>query len=85
MSSLYQQANWSQQDIDTVISVMEERFTKSFMSSFSIEKLQYYQDELDERLRDGHIVSFVDMWGLIIEHLLFGKVKNRTPSFTNML
>uniref|UniRef100_A0A668AS89 Phospholipase A2 n=1 Tax=Myripristis murdjan TaxID=586833 RepID=A0A668AS89_9TELE len=76
MSSLYQQANWSQQDIDTVISVMEERFTKSFMSSFSIEKLQYYQDELDERLREGHIVSFVDMWGLIIEHLLFGKVKN---------
>ncbi|XP_029925717.1 cytosolic phospholipase A2 zeta-like [Myripristis murdjan] len=78
MSSLYQQANWSQQDIDTVISVMEERFTKSFMSSFSIEKLQYYQDELDERLREGHIVSFVDMWGLIIEHLLFGKKNTST-------
>uniref|UniRef100_UPI003AABA0C7 cytosolic phospholipase A2 zeta-like n=1 Tax=Centroberyx gerrardi TaxID=166262 RepID=UPI003AABA0C7 len=80
MASLYQQANWSQQDIDSAISAMEGKITKRFLSSFSTDKLQYYKDELDKKGKEGHIVSLVDMWGLVIEHLIFEKKTTSTLS-----
>uniref|UniRef100_UPI003AADD13B cytosolic phospholipase A2 zeta-like isoform X1 n=1 Tax=Centroberyx gerrardi TaxID=166262 RepID=UPI003AADD13B len=80
MTSLYQQANWSQQDIDSAISAKEGKITKSFLSSFSTDKLQYYKDELDKKGKEGHIVSLIDMWGLVIEHLIFGKKTTSTLS-----
>uniref|UniRef100_A0A668AID6 PLA2c domain-containing protein n=1 Tax=Myripristis murdjan TaxID=586833 RepID=A0A668AID6_9TELE len=82
MSTLYQDANWSKQDINSVISVIEGRITKSFMSSLSKEKRRYYDHEMEERTKEGHLMSYVHKWGLIIEHLLFEKVKNGLPSKT---
>ncbi|XP_071401263.1 cytosolic phospholipase A2 zeta-like [Centroberyx affinis] len=80
MTSLYQQANWSQQDLNSAISAMEGEMTKRFLSSFSIDKLQYYKDEMDKKRKEGHIVSLVDMWGLVLEHMIFGKKTTSTLS-----
>lgn len=78
MSVLYQDANWSQQDIDSTITAAKKQMTKSFLSVFCPEKLCYYSEEMTERANEGYIVSLIDMVGLIFEHLVFGKVSNRT-------
>ncbi|XP_071368771.1 cytosolic phospholipase A2 zeta-like [Centroberyx affinis] len=80
MTSLYQQANWSQQDLNSAISAMEGKITKDLLSSFSTDKLQYYKDEMDKKGEEGHTVSLVDMWGLVIEHLIFEKKTTSTLS-----
>ncbi|XP_034040987.1 cytosolic phospholipase A2 beta-like isoform X2 [Thalassophryne amazonica] len=80
MAALYQEANWSQQDLDRVISKAEEQMTKSVLSAFSKDKLQYYSDEMAEKGDKGYIVSFIDMAGLILEHLVFGKKVTSTLS-----
>ena len=74
MSALYQEANWSQQDMDSFISASKEQMTKNFSSAFSAEKLNYYGEEMAEKEKEGHIVTLIDMWGLILEHLIFEKV-----------
>nr|XP_046258518.1 cytosolic phospholipase A2 beta [Scatophagus argus] len=80
MSALYQEANWSQQDMDDIISTVKVQMTKSTMSAFSREKLQYYYDEMEVKGNDGYIVSLIDMAGLILEHLVFGKKITSTLS-----
>lgn len=75
MSTLYQETNWSQ-DIDSIISATKKQMTKSTLSAFSLEKLQYYREEMAEKEQDGYIVSLIDMVGLIFEHLVFGKVSS---------
>ncbi len=76
LSTLYQEDNWSQEDIDSIISAAKERMTKSFLSVFSPEKLQYYSEEMAEKENEGYIVSLIDMAGLILEHLVFGRVSS---------
>lgn len=76
MSTLYQEANWSQQDINKIISAAKEQMSKSVFSAFSHEKLQYYREEMAEKRNEGYIVSLIDMAGLILEHLVFGKVSS---------
>ncbi|XP_051278850.1 cytosolic phospholipase A2 zeta isoform X2 [Dicentrarchus labrax] len=80
MSTLYQEVNWSQQDIDSIISAAKDQMTKSVLSVFSPEKLQYYSEEMAERGNKGYIVSLIDMAGLILEHLVFGKKVPNTLS-----
>ncbi|XP_068574974.1 cytosolic phospholipase A2 zeta-like [Cebidichthys violaceus] len=80
MSTLYQEANWSQEDIDGVISAKKEQMTKSILSAFSAEKLQYYRDEMAEKEQEGYSASLIDMLGLIFEHLVFGKKVTSTLS-----
>ncbi|XP_078128687.1 cytosolic phospholipase A2 zeta isoform X2 [Sander vitreus] len=79
MSTLYQEANWSQ-DIDSIISATKKQMTKSTLSAFSLEKLQYYREEMAEKEKDGYIVSLIDTVGLIFEHLVFGKKNTSTLS-----
>uniref|UniRef100_A0A8C2WQW0 PLA2c domain-containing protein n=1 Tax=Cyclopterus lumpus TaxID=8103 RepID=A0A8C2WQW0_CYCLU len=69
MSALYQEANWSQEDMDSVISEKKEQMTKSMLSVFSPEKLQYYREEIAEKEQDGYSVSLIDMLGLVFEQL----------------
>ncbi|KAM6922712.1 cytosolic phospholipase A2 beta [Lycodopsis pacificus] len=73
MSSLYQEANWSHEDMDSVISAKKEQMTKSVLSAISYEKLHYYREEIAEKEQEGYMVSLIDMCGLIIEHVVFGK------------
>ncbi|XP_075933392.1 cytosolic phospholipase A2 zeta-like [Anarhichas minor] len=80
MSALYQEANWSQEDMDSIISAKKEQMTKSVLSAFSPEKLQYYREEVAEKEQEGYIVSLIDMCGLIAEHLVFGKKVTNTLS-----
>ncbi|KAM9345081.1 cytosolic phospholipase A2 zeta-like [Symphorus nematophorus] len=80
MSTLYQEANWSQQDMDSFISASKEQMTKSFLSAFSPQNLQYYEKEIAEKEKEGHTTSLIDMWGLILEHLVFGKKVTSTLS-----
>ncbi|XP_076599456.1 cytosolic phospholipase A2 zeta-like [Chaetodon auriga] len=80
MSTLYQEANWSQQDINRVISAAKEQMTKSTLSAFSLEKLQYYFDEKMKRRNEGYIVSLIDTAGLVLEHLVFGREVSSTLS-----
>ncbi|XP_035519760.1 cytosolic phospholipase A2 epsilon-like [Morone saxatilis] len=79
MSTLYQEAKWSQ-DIDSIISAAKDQMTKSVLSVFSPEKLQYYSEEMAEKGNEGYIVSLIDMAGLILEHLVFGKKVTSTLS-----
>ncbi|KAM9345082.1 cytosolic phospholipase A2 zeta-like [Symphorus nematophorus] len=80
MSTLYQDANWSQQDMDSFISASKEQLTKHVKSAFSPGKLQYYRKEMAEKKKEGHTTSLIDMWGLILEHLVFGKKVTSTLS-----
>ncbi|XP_070833985.1 cytosolic phospholipase A2 delta [Chaetodon trifascialis] len=80
MSTLYQEANWSQQDINSVISAAKEQMTKSALSAFSLEKLQYYNEEMTKKGNEGYIVSLIDMAGLVLEHLVFGREVTSTLS-----
>ncbi|XP_070982010.1 cytosolic phospholipase A2 zeta-like [Oncorhynchus clarkii lewisi] len=80
LATLYQEADWSQCDMDESISAMEGEITKSFLSAFTPEKLQYYRHQMAEKEKEGHMVSLIDMWGLVIEHCLYGK-KNTSTLF----
>lgn len=85
MSTLYQEANWSKEDMDSVISAKKEMMTKSILSVFSPEKLQYYREEIAEKEQDGYMVSLIDMLGLIFEQLVFGKVSSWTLSVITLI
>uniref|UniRef100_A0A8C8BZG0 Phospholipase A2 n=1 Tax=Oncorhynchus tshawytscha TaxID=74940 RepID=A0A8C8BZG0_ONCTS len=80
LATLYQEADWSQRDMDESISAMEEEITKSILSAFTTEKLLYYKHQMAEKEKEGHMVSLIDMWGLVIEHCLYGKKKTSTLS-----
>ncbi|XP_064790417.1 cytosolic phospholipase A2 zeta-like [Oncorhynchus masou masou] len=80
LATLYQEADWSQCDMDESISAMEGEITKSFLSAFTPEKLQYYRHQMEEKEKEGHMVSLIDMWGLVIEHCLYGKENTSTLS-----
>ena len=64
--------------MDIIISATKEQMNKSVLSAFCPEKLQYYSEEMAEKEQAGYIVSLIDMAGLLVEHLVFGKVSNFT-------
>lgn len=80
MSALYQDANWSHQDMNEIISALEKQLTSNVLSNFSVEKMSYYNEEMKVKENEGHLVSLVDMWGLFVEQLVFGKVSSKTLS-----
>ncbi|XP_070787398.1 cytosolic phospholipase A2 epsilon-like [Pituophis catenifer annectens] len=71
MSRLYQDPNWSQNDLEKPLRSVQNHVTKNkFLASFAPEKLKYYAKELWQRYQEGYSVSFTDLWGLIIEAML---------------
>ncbi|KAK7901742.1 hypothetical protein WMY93_018511 [Mugilogobius chulae] len=72
MSSLCQDQNWSQ-NLETLISQNRKKMTIKPEEGFTLEKMKYYKSEMDEKEEQGHLVSYIDMAGLILEHLLFGQ------------
>ncbi|XP_072288349.1 cytosolic phospholipase A2 beta-like [Eucyclogobius newberryi] len=79
MSTLCQDENWSQ-NLETIISKNKTQMTKSSLSAFSLEKMMYYHHEMEEKEKQGHLVSYIDMVGLILEHLVFEQKHNSTLS-----
>lgn len=75
MSCLYEDPNWSQNDLEKPLRDLQNQVTKNkFVASFAPEKLKYYAKELWQRYQEGYSVSFTDLWGLIIEALLHNEV-----------
>uniref|UniRef100_A0A3B4AZA2 Phospholipase A2 n=1 Tax=Periophthalmus magnuspinnatus TaxID=409849 RepID=A0A3B4AZA2_9GOBI len=54
--------------------------TKKANSSFTLEMMHYYYAEMEEKEKQGHLVSYIDMAGLMLEHLLFGQKNTSTLS-----
>ncbi|XP_055028390.2 cytosolic phospholipase A2 zeta-like [Misgurnus anguillicaudatus] len=73
LASLYGDSNWSKSDIIKFIESSKKEISKSTFSIFSREQLSYYKKQMDEREKEGHTVSLIDMWGLAIEYLIQGK------------
>ncbi|KAG7328602.1 hypothetical protein KOW79_008546 [Hemibagrus wyckioides] len=79
-ASLYSDPSWSKEGLDKVIASSQKELSKSKASLFSPKQLYYYRSELHDREKEGHSVSIIDTWGLIIEHLIFGKKHTDTLS-----
>lgn len=75
MSGLYTDSDWSQHDLQGPIGRAQAAVSKSQLGMLSAERLQYYCGELKRRAGEGQAVSFLDLWGLIIEYLIHGEVR----------
>lgn len=75
LASIYEEPNWSKGDIDKTMESVKKELSKTILSLFSSEQLWQYKEKIDEREKQGHIVSLIDMWGLALEYLFRGKVK----------
>lgn len=53
---------------------VKNELSKSTKSLFGPSRLRYYYSELQQKQKEGHLVSPIDMWGLIIENAIYGKV-----------
>ncbi|XP_055028389.2 cytosolic phospholipase A2 zeta [Misgurnus anguillicaudatus] len=73
LASLYGDPNWSESDIIKFIESSKKEISKSAFSIFSREQLLYYKKKMEERGKEGHTVSLIDMWGLAIEYLIQGQ------------
>ncbi|KAI1895011.1 hypothetical protein AGOR_G00101860 [Albula goreensis] len=80
LSSLYADANWSQEDLESPMSAMKAELNKSVLGLCSPTQLAYYFQELQEKGRGGQLVSFIDVLGLIFEYVIHGKKNPSTLS-----
>ncbi|KAL2083394.1 hypothetical protein ACEWY4_021167 [Coilia grayii] len=80
MSTLYQDPDWSHRDITVFSEPMKKQMTERYKSMLSTKQLRYYMKEMDEKEKKGFPVSYIDMWGLVIEHLIYGKKWDSTLS-----
>ncbi|XP_019352015.1 cytosolic phospholipase A2 delta [Alligator mississippiensis] len=76
MSSLYEDANWSQKDLERPINEAQKQVTKSKTNTFSLEHVMHYQRELSQRAKEGFSISFNDLWAVALEYILHGKVND---------
>lgn len=74
MASLYNDANWSNNDLNGAMESVKKEVSKGVFSVYSIEQLRHYKEKMEERAKEGRHVSIVDMFGLSIEYLIQGKV-----------
>ncbi|KAK3538091.1 hypothetical protein QTP70_029185 [Hemibagrus guttatus] len=79
-ASLYSDPSWSKEGLDKALASSQKELSKRKSSLFSPKQLHYYHTELQNREKEGHSVSIIDTWGLIIEHLIFGKKHTGTLS-----
>ncbi|KAJ8333345.1 hypothetical protein SKAU_G00422410 [Synaphobranchus kaupii] len=80
MASLYAHANWSQGALQTCVSALKEEISKSIFAIFSPSQLVYYQQDLQRKAQSGQLVSLIDILGLGIECLIYGKENPSTLS-----
>nr|XP_060616815.1 cytosolic phospholipase A2 delta-like [Anolis sagrei ordinatus] len=69
MRSLYEDNDWSQKDLTGPIHKAQEHIVRNKSNVFSLEALQFYDQELRRRSQEGYSVSFTDMWSLIIDRM----------------
>ncbi|KAM9431994.1 cytosolic phospholipase A2 zeta-like, partial [Clarias gariepinus] len=84
-ASLYSDPVWSKDEgLDKAIASAKEELSKSVFSLFSPGRVCYYVSELLKRVTEGHPFSLIDLWGLVIERLVFGKKPTGTLSDQKM-
>nr|XP_019580978.1 PREDICTED: cytosolic phospholipase A2 zeta isoform X1 [Rhinolophus sinicus] len=71
ISTLYKDPAWSQVALQGPTEHARARVCSSKMGAVSVERLQYYAQELGNLESRGHSVSLVDLWGLLIEYVLY--------------
>ncbi|XP_077095507.1 cytosolic phospholipase A2 zeta isoform X2 [Siphateles boraxobius] len=80
LASLYEDPNWSKGGLDKSMESVKKEISKKVLSMFSLEQLQEYKEKVEERVKEGHLVSLIDMWGLALEYLFQGKKRMGTLS-----
>ncbi|XP_037690160.1 cytosolic phospholipase A2 delta [Choloepus didactylus] len=80
MAHLYGDPQWSQRDLEGPIRHAREHLTKNKLDAFSPERLRSYQRELELRAEQGHPLTFVDLWALVLESMLHGQVMDQKLS-----
>ncbi|XP_036397454.1 cytosolic phospholipase A2 zeta-like [Megalops cyprinoides] len=80
MSNLYADSDWSQRDMEAPLSSVRSEISKSLSGILSPGQLKYYIQELQKKAWGGQLVSFIDVFGLMIEHLIHGKTNCSTLS-----
>ncbi|XP_057705231.1 cytosolic phospholipase A2 delta [Corythoichthys intestinalis] len=80
MTALSKDSNWSQDSIDSTITDLRKELSKGVLNVFSPKKLEYYRQEMEEKMNKGHIVSLADMAGLVYEEIAFGQKITSTLS-----
>ncbi|XP_066473851.1 cytosolic phospholipase A2 epsilon-like [Tiliqua scincoides] len=73
MIKLYNEAYWSQKDLEEQINEAQKQITKNKLCCFSGENLKYYEKEIWQRHLEGHKLSFTDFWGLLLESMFNDK------------
>lgn len=71
---LYNDPHWSEKDLDEAINSVKKELSKGTKTLFGPTHLRYYYSELRQKQKEGHNISPIDMWGLIIENAIYGKV-----------
>lgn len=61
---------------------VKKEISKKMLSMFSLKQLEEYKKKVEEREKEGHLVSLIDMWGLALEYLFQGKVKKKKKQHT---
>ncbi|XP_076833819.1 cytosolic phospholipase A2 zeta isoform X2 [Brachyhypopomus gauderio] len=79
-ASLYTDPCWSRTDMDKAMVSVQKELSKSAAGLFFPHLLRYYSAELEQREQEGHAVSLIDLWGLAIEQLIYGKKYTGTLS-----
>ncbi|KAG8126133.1 hypothetical protein E2320_021354, partial [Naja naja] len=70
MAHLYRDAYWSQNDLHEKIQEAKKQVTKSKLEMFTPNRMKYYYQQLNQRKQEGYPITFIDLWGLVIEYLL---------------
>ncbi|XP_074854962.1 cytosolic phospholipase A2 epsilon-like [Carettochelys insculpta] len=70
IANLYEDDDWSHNDLGDRIVEARKQASKSKMSAFSLENLRNYHKELSQRTQAGYKTSFIDLWGLMVESML---------------
>ncbi|KAK2843738.1 hypothetical protein Q7C36_011953 [Tachysurus vachellii] len=77
---LYNDPHWSEKELDEAINSVKKELSKGTKTLFGPTRLRYYYSELRQKQKEGHNISPIDMWGLIIENAIYGKKNTATLS-----
>ncbi|XP_054827559.1 cytosolic phospholipase A2 epsilon-like isoform X2 [Eublepharis macularius] len=80
LSNLYENANWSQEDLSGAIAEARKHMTECERNVFCLENLKEYNKALEQREKEGYKTCITDLWGLFIDKTLGNGKPNCTLS-----
>ncbi|XP_054825904.1 cytosolic phospholipase A2 beta-like [Eublepharis macularius] len=76
LTDLYKHSDWSRRSLELSIKEAKNKVLRSKWDVISINQLKYYHKMLTEHCKNGHLVSFTALWGLVQAACLNDKPKN---------